>query len=672
MTAAPDHQHHHAIPYRHDIDGLRAISIMGVVLYHAFPSLLTGGFIGVDVFFVISGYLISSIIFKSLKSSEFSLIQFYKKRILRIFPALLTVLAVVYVCGWFFLFSKEFQQLGKHMAASAGFVQNLALLKEAGYFDTVSESKPLMHLWSLAIEEQFYIFYPLLIWATWKLGGKFTTIILPLLIASFAYSIYVIGINTSQAFFLPHARFWELLAGALLASLLQKPFLLSRRLRQACAFIGLLFIVGGYFVITPQSHFPGWWALLPTIGTFLIILSGPDTWVNHHLLGSRPMQFVGQISYPLYLWHWPVLAFAFIVYGAHPAPAVNAILLAVSFVLAWVTYICIERPLRFGRHLGLKSVLLLISVMLIGFIGFNTFKRDGLSFRPINKINTISNTTSLRQAMPMANAECGISMEERRHVFNCFQDKAKPIRYAVWGDSKAEALFWGLLLKQNSQYGWRTISSGSCPPLSGAHRTSPAGISTVEICLKGNRVALRALAEDPDIQVVVLGTGVRILMQHTFSDDSGKLSSEQAMWHGLSTAISDLERAGKKVVFLIDNPTVIDPSWCLPPRVTQSTHLNQLLVRPIDSRCTITYEQHLKEIQSYLNGVAALQAQHPNLIVYRPDHLLCDLEKGVCPVQKNGHFLYSYDDHLSDYGAGLIADELVPLIESTSPPSGSP
>lgn len=296
MIAVPGSSHHDTIPYRFDIDGLRAVSILGVILFHAFPNLLPGGFIGVDVFFVISGFLISSILFKSLHSNEFSLLHFYQKRILRIFPALFTILVSVYVCGWFLLYAKEFQQLGKHIAAGAGFVQNLALLQEAGYFDTASESKPLMHLWSLAIEEQFYILYPLLIWGAWKLGGKFAAVILPLLLASFAYSIYALSLNASQAFFYPHARFWEILAGALLACLLRKPFMFAWGLRQTCAALGLAFIVVGFVLLTPQSTFPGWWALLPTGGTFLIILSGPHTWVNHHILGNKLVQFVGKIS----------------------------------------------------------------------------------------------------------------------------------------------------------------------------------------------------------------------------------------------------------------------------------------------------------------------------------------------------------------------------------------
>ncbi len=165
------HQEHNARPaYRPDIDGLRAVAILSVVTYHAFPTKLRGGFVGVDMFFVISGFLISTIIFRSLQRGDFSFTEFYAHRIKRIFPALILVLAACYTFGWFALLPDEYKQLGKHMAAGAGFVQNFVIWKEAGYFDTTSELKPLMHLWSLAIEEQFYLLYPVLIWGAWRTG----------------------------------------------------------------------------------------------------------------------------------------------------------------------------------------------------------------------------------------------------------------------------------------------------------------------------------------------------------------------------------------------------------------------------------------------------------------------------------------------------------------------
>lgn len=202
--------------YRADIDGLRALAIIPVVIFHAFPSALQGGFIGVDIFFVISGFLISMIILKSLEARTFSLLDFYGHRIRRIFPALFTVLLTCLVFGWYVLLPDEFMMLGKHIAGGSGFVQNYILKEEAGYFDTAAELKPLLHLWSLAIEEQFYFFFPLLMIAAWRLGCVIQMILILLLI-SFCANLVDVQAIPLEAFYLPQTRAWELLAGSVLA-----------------------------------------------------------------------------------------------------------------------------------------------------------------------------------------------------------------------------------------------------------------------------------------------------------------------------------------------------------------------------------------------------------------------------------------------------------------------
>ena len=203
--------------YRPDIDGLRAIAVLSVLGFHAFPAQFKAGFIGVDIFFVISGFLISSIIFENLARGSFSFLEFYGRRIKRIFPALALVLFTSFTFAWFALFADEFAQLGKHMAAGAAFVSNFALWQEAGYFDNAAESKPLLHLWSLAIEEQFYIFWPLLVWATWKRKWLFITILITLLIVSFGINLHFVRVDRATAFFFPGSRVWELLIGVVLA-----------------------------------------------------------------------------------------------------------------------------------------------------------------------------------------------------------------------------------------------------------------------------------------------------------------------------------------------------------------------------------------------------------------------------------------------------------------------
>jgi peptidoglycan/LPS O-acetylase OafA/YrhL len=215
MTENPKYLSHPK--YRADIDGLRAIAVLAVVIFHAFPDLVKGGFIGVDIFFVISGYLISTIIFENLDKDTFSFSEFYTRRIKRIFPALILVLVTCYIFGWFILLPEEFKRLGKHITAGAGFISNIIFWREADYFDNAADTKPLLHLWSLGIEEQFYIVWPLLLWLSWKCKLNLLKITTVIAIVSFVLNLKGIKQDAIATFYAPHTRFWELLSGSLLA-----------------------------------------------------------------------------------------------------------------------------------------------------------------------------------------------------------------------------------------------------------------------------------------------------------------------------------------------------------------------------------------------------------------------------------------------------------------------
>lgn len=374
--------------YRPDIDGLRAIAILSVLIFHAFPGSMKGGYVGVDVFFVISGYLISSIIFRSLQRGDFSFSEFYAHRVNRIFPALIVVFAASYIFGYFALFPDEYKQLGKHMTAGAGFVENFVLWKEAGYFDAESVSKPMMHLWSLSIEEQYYLIYPLLIWGAWRLGISILKTVILLCLLSFALNVHDVGTDAVKTFFAPQTRFWELLVGALLAYMqLKKRDQLESWLKQSLlpsqhspaspstaqqwkissilSFVGLLLIVASIFGINKNKIFPGWWALIPVLGAFLLILSGPTAWVNRNILATRGLVFIGLISYPLYLWHWPILSLARITEIKTPDPIVRVALLLVSILLALATYRFVEKPIRTSSRKKSKAAVLSFTMLLV-------------------------------------------------------------------------------------------------------------------------------------------------------------------------------------------------------------------------------------------------------------------------------------------------------------------
>lgn len=396
---APIVEHNQHIKYRADIDGLRAVAIISVVLFHAFPKLLVGGFVGVDVFFVISGFLISSIIFKSLDKGGFSFLDFYKRRVRRIFPALLFVLACCFIFGWWTSVATEFSVLGKHIAAGLGFIQNIILYRESGYFDVASELKPLLHLWSLGVEEQFYLLFPVAAIVIWKARLNVYISLAILALLSFVSGIVELKYNPSAAFYLPYNRVWEILCGSLLAyssyknhsvvsAVASRVFRNSKNsekdsavLSNVFSSVGLILLVGSFFIVDQTVAFPGYWAIAPVLGSVLLIAAGPASFLNSKVLSSRLMVWVGLISFPLYLWHWPILTFARTLEGGTPSTKLLIMCVLASFFAAWLTYRFVERPFRSSSAVGFKSAGLIVAALVLGAVGVTTHTNDGYPFR---------------------------------------------------------------------------------------------------------------------------------------------------------------------------------------------------------------------------------------------------------------------------------------------------
>ena len=356
--------------WRNDITGLRAVAVLPVLLFHAFSNLLPGGFLGVDVFFVISGYLISGIIFRGLAEGTFSYRVFYARRIKRIIPNLLLVFVFVTVAGFFILFPGEYKNLGRHIYSSAVFVQNFRLLSEVGYFTEDALRKPLLHLWSLAIEEQFYIVFPIvcaLIWKFLKSDKAIGATVAAITFGSLAACILVQ--NRELAFYFPLTRFWEIGAGIVLAFAEIYGYLELRKiplgLRHALSVTGLAGILAPMVFYTPDMVHPGAVTLLPVIGAVALIAAYPDAIVNRTLLSWRPMTFVGLISYSLYLWHWPLLSFLFI--AAPEAPSGYTIAaLVLTFAVSSAVYLYVENPVRRSQTLfGVSTVKILLVGLLL-------------------------------------------------------------------------------------------------------------------------------------------------------------------------------------------------------------------------------------------------------------------------------------------------------------------
>ena len=459
--------------YRPDIDGLRAIAVSAVIAFHAFPEFLPGGFVGVDVFFVISGFLISGIILSGLRSSSFSFTQFYARRIRRIFPTLSIVLAAVLALGWFSLFVDDYATLGRHVASGAGFSSNLLLWHESSYFDTAAELKPLLHLWSLGIEEQFYILWPwLLVWSfRWRHGPLVLTLTIAAI--SFAGSLFVVRVDPVAAFYAPWHRFWELLAGATLACLqIQDRVRLPPPMATLLAIAGLTALALAVFLINSARVFPGLWALLPVVGTVLLMVAGPGTAV-HQVISMRPLVAVGLISYPLYLWHWPLLVFSRISSGGNPSIATRGLVIAGSVLLAWATYRAIELPVRFGRHVRFAIPGLCAAMVLVAIAGMATHASSGFENRALirSEAGSFVEYYERMRKTGIATAyrsECDF-MEWGTEVTRTSLDPACTVAgrrrtYFLWGDSFAQALSLGIREVLPDGTSLAQVATSSCRP----------------------------------------------------------------------------------------------------------------------------------------------------------------------------------------------------------------
>jgi peptidoglycan/LPS O-acetylase OafA/YrhL len=360
--------------YRAEIDGLRALAVISVIIFHGFPNMLPGGLIGVDVFFVISGYLITRVLIKSPNLSRIDLLNFYEKRVRRIFPALILTLIATYGFGWIALYADEFKELGLNIASGAFFLSNITYLLNTGYFDRESLLKPLLHLWSLGIEEQFYLIWPFLVFFFFR-TDKYKTL-LTILVGSLLLNLYLTFEYPKIAYFFPLSRFWELLVGSYLAFEEKKDGITSNT---QLGLSGLLLIVISVFFVNGENNFPGWQAIPPVLGSYWVIKYG-RVGLSHKILSNKLAVSFGLISYPLYLYHWPLFTFARIT-ELEPSNLTMILLSLLAVFLSYLTYYLFERPIQQkGRR---TTIILTLSLIIIGAIGLSAYMRNGLDFRQV-------------------------------------------------------------------------------------------------------------------------------------------------------------------------------------------------------------------------------------------------------------------------------------------------
>src|SRR6201991_4422361 len=589
--------------YRPDIDGLRAVAVISVVVFHAFPATLAGGFVGVDIFFAISGYLISQHIIETLDQRRFSLVGFYARRIRRIYPALITVMAACLAAGIVMMASGELEQLASDALASVAFAANLYFLATRDYFSQGAGASALLHLWSLGVEEQYYIIWPVALYLLWRFASRRVTtlVIATAIVLSLGSSIVLSDTHAVAAFYLPVTRFWELLFGSALAwaefhsgargsaragaaATGLALVALGRRLplRDLASLVGVVLIALSLALYDPATVFPGWRAALPAGGATLIVAAGPAAWLHRRLLALKPMTYIGLISYPLYLWHWPILVFLRLSSSGAPTAKMRLAAIGVAVALSALTFSCIEAPARFSRvarsHPVRVASALFAMMMGIGLSSYAISRDNGLPDRfPDASFNEYQAhwafTDACKKTFPGAEF-CMMPVPN-----------GQP-EVALLGDSHANHFYDGLRRAlAASGTGLFAVGAGNCPPFSGVDIYLGTYVKHCAALFDG---VLDYVVKSHDIQTVILssyaissiaggfdygkGDYIRLVAaQHAQTtqaahavpgtDPRSDGSSMEVYLAGLERTLIRLRAAGKRGVFVLDTPELdFDPS----------------------------------------------------------------------------------------------------------------
>jgi len=650
--------------YRPDIDGLRAVAIVPVVLFHAGIAPFAGGFVGVDVFFVISGYLIASFILTGIQSGKFSLWNFYLRRIRRIFPALFTMMAASAAIGALLLTPHAYRRLGESIVATSLFSSNILFWLQSGYFATPLEQRPLLHTWSLGVEEQFYLIFPLLLMVLCRFfPARLIGVTLTLCLISFGVNVLTVNSHPSFAFFLAPSRIWELFTGVLLAAGALAPPR-SSEWSEAAGFLGAALIGCAIFGFSQYTPFPGFAALAPTAGTALIIWAGMGGKGTITRLLSRPGPvLVGKISYSLYLWHFPLLAFAAYMFIGGTSPLLRLAIIAVSMVLAFASWLYIEQPVRQGRGiLGQREAVFAAAaaaMALFSGFGLTAHFADGFPSRINGRGEQI--VASEKDFNPDRGAclQFDDSIDFARRPVCAFGVADAQPEFALWGDSHAESLRAGFdVAAKKSERAGIFFGTAGCIPELGIERDN-AG------CTLGNEAVAAHLMSLPEIRVVILSGRWGLWAEGSpYRGEVGKLviltstsgtpmENHAAFAEGLEAAIAKLTAAGKQI-------WLVGPIPEIGYDVPRAFHLGLLgIPQSVDIRPSV---QDFTKRQSFVFDVFAKMAKKYAVQTVWPHHYLCDA--GFCAVQKNGVPLYIDDQHLTRSAATSMAAVFDPIFSS--------
>lgn len=656
--------------YRPDIDGLRAIAVSLVVLFHAGLPILSGGYVGVDVFFVISGFLITGIINNEIVSGKFNFRNFFERRIRRIFPALFFMIFVTTVLASIFMMPRDLMDYAKSLVATVLSGSNMLFWWQSGYFDGAAEAKPLLHTWSLAVEEQFYLVFPLILVLLHRFWAEQIKPVLVIAIAlSFALSVALVEVSPTSSFYIAPLRAWELLIGAMLA--LAGPAWVTKRLaRELVAAVGMIAIVAAAVLYTKLTTFPAQGALLPVLGSAAIILAGSSgTTLVGRLLSRRPVVFVGLLSYSFYLWHWPALVLAEYVAIDELAPVQSAIAVSVALLMAYISWQFVENPFRSKAGLiktqGAVFASAAATVVLSIGLGGAILVAQGLPSRfspDVTRILAASESLTDRMATCSGQVEkqldpkggCVIGSNPRPTGFLMGDSHGDAMTGAVQAVSKAKGMsfYYGV--------------DASCPPL--------LGVGTGAQCIANNQRWLDFIRKHPEIRTVIIASRWTSYTHGRAVDFGPAESNEQlpylilengrtlprfsdratrAMQTGITGMVDALLKLDRDVVIVYPIP---ETGYNIPTTLARMVSQGRA---PRDFTRPFSY--YVQRQRSTFRILDALP-YGPHLKPLHPEQRLC--AKGQCQVYSDGEVLYWDDDHLSLEGARLLYPDLMAAISS--------
>lgn len=640
--------------YRADIDGLRAVAVLAVILNHAGIGLFSGGYVGVDIFFVISGYLITSNLEREIEEKRFSILKFYEKRIRRIFPALFALLGGVSLLSLWLYSSDHLVEFSKSLLATTLFYSNFLFWSQAGYFDAASLSKPLLHTWSLAIEEQYYLFFPLLLISLQRhTASQRKVILISITALSFAFNlfgVYMLNDDRVTAFYLLPMRAWELLFGGLIA-LGVFPSKSNALIKNLASALGALWIGLSIFYYTDQTLFPGWFAVLPALGAGLIIWAGAGnftelSWVGR-LLSFRPIVFIGIISYSLYLWHWPIFVFAEYYSIVRLTSTEIFWLIALVFLIATLSWYFIEKPFRINSLYTQRQIYQLAAAVMLTFLlfGIVIYANRGFDSIPYFRLpkNPVSASVDFRKCS-LANKNLAAETLCRLGTLSAERHP----EFFLWGDSQAEALAYGVDLSAK-KYGvtGHLAFLPACPPGLYDHDDS----SNANECKLTSQFVLNYLKAHPEIRTVILFARWDIYPSH--------FSQEDYFFSGLKETVRRLDEINKRVVIVTESPIYeqdIPSSYFIALRTNRD--INALIGKKT--------KKYLNESREFTNFTTLLK-QEFSIDIIEPAQVLCNQK--ICPVvtdiKGDPIMLYSDTFHLSIPASMLVVSPLFdPLFES--------